>query len=83
MTAFGNAVNPIISNIVYPIIGLMFGVAVLVFVWGVLQMIIHGEDEDARKTGKMTMTYGTLGIFIMVSAWGIIYLVSNTVIGFK
>ena len=80
-TVFGNVVNPIISNIVYPAITLLFGLAVITFVYGVLQMVIKGGDEEARKKGKMMMGYGILGLFIMVSAWGIIYLISNTVKG--
>ncbi len=78
-TVLGNTLSPIISNIVYPVLGLLFGVAVVVFVYGVLQMIIKGGDEDARSKGKMMILYGVLGLFIMVSAWGIIYLISNTV----
>jgi len=79
MTAFAKVVDPIISNIVYPLLALLFGVAMLVFVWGVLQIVLHSDNEDARTKGKMTMTWGTVGIVIMVSAWGIIYLVSNTI----
>ena len=78
-TAFGNLLNPIINVIVYPVIQLLFGAAVVVFVYGVLQFVIHSDDADARKKGKLTSTWGAVGIFIMVSAWGIIYLVSNTV----
>ncbi len=77
---FGKIVNPIIEHIVYPIIILMFGVALVIFVYGILQMIVHGSDEESLKKGKSTILYGTLGMFIMVSAWGIIYLISNTVI---
>jgi hypothetical protein len=79
MSAFAHVVDPIISNVVYPLIELMFGIALLVFVWGVLQLVIHGDDETARGKGKSTILYGSIGMFIMVSAWGIIYLVSNTV----
>lgn len=78
-TAFGNLVNPIINNIVYPIIQLLFGLAIVYFVYGVLQFVFGGEDENARKKGKNTILWGSFGIFIMVSAWGIIYLISNTV----
>jgi large-conductance mechanosensitive channel len=80
MTAFGNVVNPIIDNIVYPIIQLLFGLAVLFFVYGVLQFVFRAEDSEARKTGKDTILWGSIGMFIMVSAWGIIYFISNTVI---
>ena len=81
LTAFGNVVDPVISNIVYPVIELMFGLAVLVFAYGVLQMVFHGEEGQDRSNAKMSILYGTIGMFIMVSAWGIIYLISNTVIG--
>lgn len=80
MTAFGNVVNPIVNNIVYPIIQLLFGLAVLYFVYGVLQFVFYPEDSEARKTGKSTILWGSIGMFIMVSAWGIIYFISNTVI---
>ncbi len=79
MTAFGNLVNPLISNIVYPAIQLLFGVAVVYFVYGVLQFVFGGADDGAREKGKSTIVWGSIGMFIMVSAWGIIYLVSNTV----
>ena len=79
-TAFGNLINPIIKNIVYPVIGLLFGLAVLLFVYGVFQMIFWGEDAKARENGKATIIWGTVGMAIMVSAWGLIYFISNTVI---
>ena len=78
MTAFGNVVKPIISGIVYPVVELLFGIAVVVFVYGVLKMVIRGDDEEARSSGKNSILWGTVGMFIMVSAWGIIYLISNT-----
>lgn len=80
-TKLGNVLNPIIVNIVYPVIALVFGLAILLFVYGIIQMIINGNDPEARKKGQGMILYGSIGMFIMVSAWGIIYLVSNTVIG--
>ena len=76
-TAFGNAVNPIIKNIVDPAIELMFAVAILVFAYGVLQLIWGGEE--ARGKAKASMLSGIIGIFIMSVAWGIVYLVANSV----
>jgi len=75
--AFGNVLNPIISNIVQPIVGLMFAVAIVVFTYGVFQTVWGGEE--ARKAGKLSMIGGIIGMFIMMSAWGIIYIVANTV----
>jgi uncharacterized membrane protein len=80
-TAFGRVVDPIISNIVNPLLLLVFAVALVVFVYGVLQVVWGGEE--ARKKGKASMVGGIIGMFIMTSAWGIIYLVANTVKGFQ
>jgi hypothetical protein len=80
MTVFGNVVNPIITNIVYPAIQLLFGLTVLIFVYGALQLVFYGSEPSAREKGKLTILWGSIGMFIMVSAWGIIYFISNTVI---
>lgn len=81
--AFGNALSPIVTNIIDPLIGLAFAVAVVVFAYGVIQMIIHDTDADAHKNGRTSMIWGIVGMFIMFSAWGIINIVSNTVKGFQ
>jgi hypothetical protein len=78
-TAFGTVVNPIISNIIVPIIELIVSIGLIVFVWGIIEMIIYADDADAKTKGRNHMLSGLLGIFIMLSAWGIIYLISNTV----
>ncbi len=75
--AFGNVLNPIISNIIQPVVGLLFVVAIVVFAYGVFQTVWGGEE--ARSAGKKSMLGGIIGMFIMTSAWGIIYIISNTV----
>jgi large-conductance mechanosensitive channel len=80
-SAFGKIIAPIMSNIVDPIIGVMFAVGVVVFAFGVIEMIIHGDDAEARAKGRNHMMGGVLGMVVMLSAWGLIYLVSNTVRG--
>ncbi len=78
--------NPImvkvIDNIINPIILLMFAIATVVFIYGVLQMVIKGNDPEARSTGQKSILYGLIGMFIMVSAWGIVYFIARTVNGF-
>jgi len=64
-----NIINGLIIN---PLILLMFSVAVLVFFFGIFQMIANNESDESREKGKQNMIYGILGIFIMVSVYGII-----------
>ncbi len=75
--AFGRVLDPVINAIVTPLVQLAFAVAVVVFAYGVFQ-VVWGGDE-AREKGKKSMLYGVIGMFIMMSAWGLIYLVANTV----
>jgi hypothetical protein len=80
--SLGRILDPIISNIVNPIVMLMFAIGLLVFAYGVFEMIWKGGDSDARSKGKMHMFGGIIGMFVMLSAWGLINLVANTVKSF-
>lgn len=75
--AFANVVDPVITQIIYPIVYFIFALGVLIFAYGVIEMIIKGSAE-ARETGRKHILFGVIGMFIMLSAWGIINFVSNT-----
>lgn len=81
--AFGNTVKPLITEIVTPVVGILFGIGVVVFIWGIIEMIINGESAEAREKGRMHMLGGIIGMVIMLSAWGIIHLISNTLMTLK
>ena len=77
--AFTQVVSPIVEHVIYPILELLFGLAIIFFVWGILQFVFKADDEEGRKRGKLTMLYGTIGMALMVAAWGVVFFVSNTV----
>jgi uncharacterized membrane protein YidH (DUF202 family) len=66
------------SQIIAPLILLLFALSLVMFFWGVADFIRGSDNEEARKTGRNHMIWGIIGIFIMVSAWGIILMVTNT-----
>jgi len=68
-----------IDNIVNPIIYFLFALALLYFLYGVFIFIMSADDETARATGKKHMFWGVIGLFIMVSVYGILDLVIGTV----
>lgn len=68
-------INTVILN---PIISIMFAVALLVFVYGVFEFVRDSASEDGRETGKRHIIYGLIGLFIMVSAFGIIKVITGT-----
>lgn len=70
-----NGINRFILN---PLIGLLFFVALLVFMWGIFRFIGNAGSEDARETGKRNIMWGIAGMFIMISVYGIIRLLLGT-----
>lgn len=67
--------NKIILN---PVIGLLFAIALLVFLWGVLQYLISGDSETARSEGGKHIMWGLIGLVVMISAFGIINIALST-----
>lgn len=66
----------IVDNIVNPIILVMFGFAIVVFLWGIFKFV---SSEEGKEDGKRNMLWGMIGFFIMVSAYGIIAFIKSTI----
>lgn len=69
----------IVTVIVVPIVSLVFVLAVLLFIWGIAGLIIYRENPEKREEGQRNILWGVVGMFIMVSVYGIIRLIANTV----
>ncbi|OHA91210.1 MAG: hypothetical protein A2758_01920 [Candidatus Zambryskibacteria bacterium RIFCSPHIGHO2_01_FULL_49_18] len=72
---FLNKINQYILN---PIIILAFSVALLVLFWGIVQFINSETTDTKREDGKKKILWGLVGMFIMISAYGIINLILGT-----
>ena len=68
-------VNALIVN---PLIILMFAVALVGFLWGVMEYVRKADDVEARATGARHMLWGVVGMTIMISTFAILRLVLNT-----
>lgn len=69
------SINRVILN---PLILLLFSAALVYFLYGVVQYLISPEDEELRTTSKSHMLYGVIGMFIMMSVFGIMRLILNS-----
>lgn len=78
VTAAKSMLAKIESAILFPLMTLMMAVALLVFLWGMYEYVLHSDDEGARSTGKMHMTYGIIGLLVMISALGILKIAAGT-----
>jgi NADH:ubiquinone oxidoreductase subunit 6 (subunit J) len=59
------------------VVPILIGVAVIVLLWGVVQMIAGAGDEEARKSGRQKIVWGIIGIVVMVSIWGLVIFVQD------
>jgi nitrogen fixation-related uncharacterized protein len=64
--------------ILNPIIVLAFAVALLVFFWGIFQFVSSETADDKREEGKNKILFGIIGMFVMLSAKGIISVILST-----
>lgn len=78
MEAFDKFLFAVTDQILNPLIILMFGIALLVFLWGLALFIAKGGEEDVRETAKRHILYGVLGMFIMVSAFALVRVITGS-----
>ena len=65
-------------GIVEALIPIIIGLAVLAFIWGILKYVVAKGEED-RKEARNVMIYGIIVIFVMVSVWGLVNLLGETI----
>ncbi len=59
------------------IIPIMSGFIMIIFFYGTALFILAQGDIVKTQTGKSFMLWSVLGIFLLVSLWGIIQVMSN------
>jgi len=74
-----NLVGKISTEILNPLIALMFAGALVYFFYGVAAYIWNPDNEEARENGRHAMLWGVVGMFIMVSVFGIMKLIISSI----
>ena len=65
------------SKFIAALVPVVIGVAVLMFLLGVLKYVT-AKDENAQKEARMKMLYGIIALFVMVSVWGLVNILGET-----
>jgi uncharacterized membrane protein len=71
----------IISNlllIINQLIPFIIGVAIFIFIVGLIRYVNAGGDEGKRGEARNTIIWGLIIIFVMFSAVGIVNILNNT-----
>jgi uncharacterized membrane protein YidH (DUF202 family) len=64
--------------ILFPLIALLSGVALLFLLYGCAEYIMNASNDQAREQGKKHITYGIVGLLVMVSAYSVLTLATGT-----
>lgn len=63
-----------ILNLILPLI---VGAAVVYFMYNVFKYAVASEEDDKTKA-KTQMIWGVIGIFVIVSVWGLVNILGST-----
>ena len=80
MDAVNVLVNKISKFILEPLIYGMFGIATIVFLWGVYNFIGAADNPEKRGDGAQQMIWGIVGMVIMIAAAVLKDIIYNTTI---
>ncbi len=77
MPILGDLLTRITSEIVNPLIVLVFLLAVAAFGWGIVMYLAAQGSDDKVQKGKKIMWWGIIGMFVLASMWGMVYLLCD------
>lgn len=73
-------IDQIKEHILNPIIVLLFGVALVVFLYGLFQYLYNGKvGGESRDQAVQTIVWGVAGFVIMLSVFGIMTVIVDTI----
>lgn len=79
MQQIDDLITKIGDNILSPITLLLFAFAAVFFLWGVFEFVRDYDNPEDRSKGARHMLWGVIGMFIMISAFGIMNLITDTI----
>jgi hypothetical protein len=71
--------SDILTEIVSPLLGLATAIAFALFLYGVIRFLIARANGDSAKfeAGRWHLIWGTVGLAILLSLWGVLISIAN------
>src|SRR3989338_1338321 len=76
-TSFANRIGDI-ANVVIPF---LIGVALVVMIFGIFRYVMSAGDSEKVAEGRKVILYGIIALFMMLSFWGFVMIISNSLFG--
>lgn len=78
---FSSIIDSFVGNIVTPLTWLLSGIAMVVFLFGLVRYVMHGADSKAHQEAIQLIIWGLLGLFVIFSLGAILALMCTTLLG--
>lgn len=66
-----------VTKLVRMLIPIVAGLALLVFFYGVAVFVLKSGSDSAREEGRKLMLWGIIGLFVMMSVWGLVHFIGG------
>jgi uncharacterized membrane protein YozB (DUF420 family) len=73
-----NDVSHKFTSILNTLTVLLISLAVVWIIISVVRYLIAGGDADKRKEGGMRILFGVIGLFVIISIWGLVSILQNS-----
>lgn len=61
----------------------VISLGMVLFLVGMVRFVGAGDNEEKRASGRAVMIYGIIVLFVMVAAWGLVAIFTQTFTGSK
>lgn len=75
---FKDLVQSLVGCFLRPAVYIIIGMSIVSFLWGVFKLFIVDADGKDKSAAKNFAFWGIVGIFVMVSLWGLVNVLSRT-----
>lgn len=66
-----------IGGVLNSVLPVLIALGVVYLVFGVVQYFI-GDNEEAKTKGKERIIFGIIGLAVIISVWGLVYILTDT-----
>ena len=74
-------IQVILKSMIDPLVPILFGLAILIFAWGLFKYLRAGIGDKEIEGAKSLMFWGVIIVFVMVSVWGLVIVIQNIFFG--
>ncbi len=68
----------VIANAIIPF---LIGLTVVIVIWGIFKYISSAGDTEKVAEGRKAVMYGIIALFLMLSFWGFVLIIRNSLFG--